>query len=383
MVAGAVTALVFAQTAKLSTAKQISANIAILSNQLPLTPEPRNDTTFISSTYARALFRAVADQGYDPALILTDEIIEVDAVSSSAQLDAAVFGRMYQRAIKLLNDESLGMASGCASPVGTFRMMCLCVIHRPCLAAIVRRSGEFLDICMPAGLKPCLSEEADSIGIGFATVARESGSVEALLADKTAVSIRTTLYLWHSLLNWFAGRYLPIQEVNFHFDEPERGQQWQSIFHCPVNFNKSRSMICFAPGALDAPNIQTERTLSVFLKSAPYRLIVPSFHDQRLGDRVLAIFGDDLTQALPGTHEVSRHLGISVSTLRRQLSEEGTSFQQLKDDHRQAAALQYLGSAELSLSDVSVLLGFIETSAFFRAFKRWTGQTPSEYRAHL
>ena len=349
-------------------------------DQLPLTPEPRSVTTFISSTYARALFRAVADQGYDPALILTDEAIEVDAVSTSAQLDAVVFGRMYQRAIKLLNDESLGMASGCPLPVGTFRMMCLCVIHRPCLAAIVRRSGEFLDICMPAGVKPCLSEEVDSIGIGFATVARESRSVEVLLADESSVSIRTTLYLWHSLLSWFAGRYLPIQEMNFHFHEPERGQQWQGIFHCPVNFNKTRSMICFKPGALDALNVQTERTLSVFLKSAPYRLIVPSFHYQKTGDRVLAIFGDDLTQALPGASEVSRHMGMSISTLRRQLAEEGTTFQQLKDDHRQAAALQYLGSAELSLSEVSVLLGFVETSAFFRAFKRWTGQTPSEYR---
>ena len=354
-----------------------------MSDQSPLTPESRIDTTFISATYARALFRAVADQGYDPALILTGETMEVNAVSKAAQLDAAVFGRMYQRAIKLLNDESLGMASGCPSPVGTFRMMCLCVIHRPCLASIVRRSGEFLDVCMPAGVKPCLSEEADSISIGFSTVVRESRSVEALLVDETSVSIRTTLYLWHSLLSWFAGRYLPIQEVNFHFDEPERGQQWQGIFHCPVNFNKTRTMICFAPGALDAPNVQTERSLSVFLKSAPYRLIVPSFHDQKPSDRVLAIFGDDLTQALPGASEISRHLGMSVSTLRRQLIEEGTSFQQLKDAHRRSAALQYLGSAELSLSEVSVLLGFVETSAFFRAFKRWTGQTPSEYRALL
>ena len=354
-----------------------------MSDQLPLVSEPRSGSTFISSAYARALFRAVADQGYEPALILIDEAIDVDAVSTSSQLDAAIFGRMYQRAIKLLNDESLGMANGCQSPVGTFRMMCLCVIHRPCLATIVRRSGEFLDICMPAGVKPCLFDEGRCSGIGFATVAREPRSVDVLLAEETPVSIRTTLYLWHSLLSWFAGRYLPMQKVNFHFDEPERGQQWQGIFHCPVNFNKPRSMICFESGALDALNIQTEKTLSVFLKSAPYRLIVPSFHDQKLGDRVLAIFGDDLTQALPGASDVSRHLGMSVSTLRRQLIEEGTSFQQLKDDHRQAAALQYLGSAELSLSEVSVLLGFVETSAFFRAFKRWTGQTPSEYRACL
>ena len=354
-----------------------------LSHQITLTPDLPVDSAFISSTYARALFRAVEEQGYDPALILTGEIIDVDGLSASTQVDAAVFGRMYHRATRLLNDESLGTASGCPLPLGTFRMMCLCVIHSPCLNAIVQRLSEFLDVCMPSGIKPALLEEMEGACIGFVPVARESRSIEALLAAETTVAIRTSLYLWHSMLNWFAGRYLPVQEVHFHFDEPKRGQHWQRIFHCPVRFNSPRSMICFEPGVLDTLNIQTEQTLSVFLKSAPYRLIVPSFRHQKLSDRVLAIFGDDFSQALPGACEVSRLLGVSVSTLRRQLNEEGSSFQQLKDDCRRAAALRYLDSADLSLSEVSALLGFNESSAFFRVFKRWTGQTPSEYRARM
>lgn len=346
-------------------------------------PVNDKDAAFISANYARALFVEVAKQGFDPSIILAEEQLSVERIESATQLDAAMFGRVYQRAIKLLNDESLGMVSGGAVATGTFRMMCLCIIHRPCLASVVRRAGEFLDICLTQGVKPERFDHKGGVCIGFTTVARDSRSINDILASEPPVFVRSSLYLWHSLLSWFAGRNLPLQEVVFDFDEPANREGWTGLFRCPVTFNGSRSMLCFDPGVLDSPNVQSEQSLSVFLKSAPYRLIVPSYFEQSLTDRVLALFGDDFTQALPGASEVSRQLGMSVSSLRRQLNDEGSSFQQLKDGCRHKAACQYLASSELSLAEISGLLGFDETSAFFRAFKRWTGQTPSEYRASL
>jgi len=341
------------------------------------------DVTYISANYARNLLRAVAEQGQDPSSILDDEPHSVESIESATMLDAVLFGRMYQRAIILLNDESLGMVSGGPVVTGTFRMMCLCTIHRPCLTAVVRRAGEFLDICLGEGVKPELYEYKDKTGIGFATVAQDMRCIEDILVTEHPVSVRSSLYLWHSLLSWFAGRHLPLQEVVFAFDPPARLESWSSLFRCPVTFNGDRSMLCFETGVLDSPNVQNEQSLSLFLKSAPYRLIVPSFYEQTLSERVRALFGDDFTQSLPAAVEVSRQLGMSVSSLRRQLNEEGSSFQQLKDECLSKAAMQYLAFNDLTLLEVSSLLGFDETSAFFRAFKRWTGSTPSQYRASL
>lgn len=322
-------------------------------------------------------------RGWDPSILFADEQLGVESVEGASMLDAAMFGRMYQRAIKLLNDESLGLVSGGQVVTGTFRMMCLCVIHRPCLVTVVRRAGEFLDICHTEGVKPARFDHQGRACIGFATVARDTRTIEEILSNEHQVCVRSSLYLWHSLLSWFAGRHLPLLEVVFDFDQPERIESWQNLFRCPVTFNGARSMLCFEPDTLDFPNVQNEQSLSVFLKSAPYRLIVPSYYEQTLCERVLALFGDDFTQPLPGAPEVGRQLGMSVSSLRRQLNDEGSSFQQLKDDCRLQAARQYLASSELALVEVSGLLGFDETSAFFRAFKRWTGQTPSEYRESL
>lgn len=78
---------------------------------------------------------------------------------------------------------------------------------------------------------------------------------------------------------------------------------------------------------------------------------------------------------------IAQHLHISPQTLRRHLREEGTSFQELKDQLRRDIAIYHLRRADLSLQQIAEQTGFSEPSAFHRAFKKWTGLTPGAYRA--
>ena len=77
---------------------------------------------------------------------------------------------------------------------------------------------------------------------------------------------------------------------------------------------------------------------------------------------------------------VADHLRMSARTLSRRLADEGTSHKAILDELRADLARRYLEDAELAISEVAFLLGFSEPSAFHRAFKRWTGQTPSQFR---
>ena len=74
---------------------------------------------------------------------------------------------------------------------------------------------------------------------------------------------------------------------------------------------------------------------------------------------------------------------MSPRTLRRKLTEAGTSYRALQDEVRQALAEELLSTGALTVSDVALRLGYAEAASFIRAFKRWTGRTPSAYlRAH-
>ncbi len=81
--------------------------------------------------------------------------------------------------------------------------------------------------------------------------------------------------------------------------------------------------------------------------------------------------------------EVARSLGTSPRSLHRRLSDEGTRFNDLLDQVRREFAEQYLARPRLAVTEVAYLVGFNDASAFFKAFRRWTGVTPSEYRVSL
>ena len=78
--------------------------------------------------------------------------------------------------------------------------------------------------------------------------------------------------------------------------------------------------------------------------------------------------------------ELSAQLNISEATIQRRLKNEGSSYQQLKNDIRRDMAIELLGKTTHTLQDISELLNFQDASAFHRAFKKWTGVSPGAYR---
>jgi AraC-like DNA-binding protein len=95
---------------------------------------------------------------------------------------------------------------------------------------------------------------------------------------------------------------------------------------------------------------------------------------------VRALLGNDFSRALPGLDEIAQRLHMTPATLHRRLGAEGTTFQRLKDECRRDVALALLRQQDLSGARIAERLGFSDASAFLRAFRKWTGLTPGEYR---
>ena len=97
-------------------------------------------------------------------------------------------------------------------------------------------------------------------------------------------------------------------------------------------------------------------------------------------DRIVNYLMTNAYLGVATLEEIASNFNITSRTLQRKLQEEGVSFQQLADSVRKTLALNYLKSGNYPLKEISYILGYNELSAFTRAFKRWTGFTPIDYR---
>ena len=81
-----------------------------------------------------------------------------------------------------------------------------------------------------------------------------------------------------------------------------------------------------------------------------------------------------------GLENVAEEFGISGRALQRNLSAENTSFNQMVKDIQKMMTFNYLEAKELSIDEIAYLVGYTETSSFYRAFKKWTGKTIPQYQ---
>lgn len=99
-----------------------------------------------------------------------------------------------------------------------------------------------------------------------------------------------------------------------------------------------------------------------------------------LRERIAQLLGPLLHGREPDLEEVAARLQLPTWTLRRKLAEEGTQFRSILNDTRRDLAMAYIRDTELAFGEIAYLLGFASAEAFQRAFKRWSGSTPGEFR---
>ena len=127
--------------------------------------------------------------------------------------------------------------------------------------------------------------------------------------------------------------------------------------------------------ALDAPLVSSDPALLAILTRAADELARATTSEPTLIAQVKRVLREVLRSADANVDFVARRLGLTGRSLQRRLKDDGTSFNAVRETVRRELADRYL-QERLSISEISFLLGFSEPSAFFRAFKRWTGTTP-------
>lgn len=164
-------------------------------------------------------------------------------------------------------------------------------------------------------------------------------------------------------------------EVAFTHRRPARTAEHARLFGAPVRFESAAPSLLFDRGWLDcrlpAPDAGGRATDA----AAPPALLPPL----ALPSRVAIEAATALAAGDPGLPAVARRLATSERTLQRRLRDHGTSYEAVVDDVRRLLALQYLNGREHTVNEIASRLGFSHRSPFIRAFRRWTGTTPTAF----
>jgi AraC-like DNA-binding protein len=136
----------------------------------------------------------------------------------------------------------------------------------------------------------------------------------------------------------------------------------------------------FAASVLDTPLRSADANLHDLMRRHAERMLQELPQALPITRRVKGLIAEELAGGHPGCAHIATRLQVSPRTLERRLELEGTTFTRLLEEVREGLALRYVGGQDLPLCEVAMLLGFSQTTAFHRAFRRWTGQTPLQYR---
>lgn len=169
--------------------------------------------------------------------------------------------------------------------------------------------------------------------------------------------------------------------VRFQHAAPPRSGRMPSLFRCRVEFAARAAEICLPRAPLALPVVHADsHLLDILARYADAQLAALRAPGDVAG-RATASIARQLGTAAPTLSSTARALAMSPRALQRRLAACGLSFRALADDVRRDLALKYIVHAGMSIADIAYLLHFSDGTAFDRAFKRWTGETPLAYRS--
>jgi len=169
--------------------------------------------------------------------------------------------------------------------------------------------------------------------------------------------------------------------AEFMHERPNERIDYEGILGCPVKFRAEWDGVVFAKETLRLPVIGADSKLLRVLQSACRKIIGPVRRKHDLIHSVREYVVQRLAKGAVPLDDVARRLGMSGKTLERRLRERGASYRALVEDIRRELAERYLADTDLRLQQIAYLVGYSEPAPLVRAFKRWTGSTPMQYRA--
>ena len=301
------------------------------------------------------------------AASLTPELLQdPDArVPLSAQL------KLWRAVVEHTESASIGLQIGCSLSAKQLGVVGYTMIYSQMLDQAYRRLARYMRIISEAVFFEVI-HDSDGVRLKFTThpyLVALRHPIEGQVAAILTIGQKIT-----------QTDFVPI-EINLPTPKPADTRAYREKFRCRVRFNQPEATILLTSEQIQLPVIAADGTLSGYLEElASTKLRALGTPLERFGDTVRRMLWSDLSAGRPELSNVASQLGISARTLQRRLRENGTSYTLVLDELRREVSSELLVDGNLAVSDVAYLLGYSEPSAFQRAFRRWHGLSPREFK---
>lgn len=328
----------------------------------------------ILASWTRALRKQLDALGLDSAELCQAAGLDPQLMDNpNARYPVTATTRLWQLAVQASGDPAIGLrVSRFVSPT-TFHALGYALVASGTLHEVFERIVRYHQVVSDA-LTLDLRQTGERYQFRFRIPEGSPAPADEAIDAFAAIYVRTCR-------NRLGRDYAPLA-VYLQRAEPLDPQPWHEVFRAPIFFAAEENLLEFACADFDSPledgNPELAEHNEAVLKRTLEQL-QPLTWERRVRTAIEA----QLPDGEPSAEHIAQTLHMSLRSLQRHLADEGFRFDLLLNQCRQNLAMQHMRDPRSSLSEIAYLLGFADTSSFSRAFKRWTGQTPSQYREGL
>ena len=333
----------------------------------------------VSVAYLQGLLDYLTRHGVDSAELLERVQLSPQILAQRDQrIAASTYLELLGHGVRLTGDEQLGLHLGEAVRPGYYGVLGYLIMSCATLADALHRQARYAALVGNLG-QVDLADEPPRAGLE----PQVAHSWQPLMPQQKRQLSEETLAGWVTFGHWISGLDIPPTEVRFQHSAPVDTSEYQRIFRCPVLFDQVDNALVFPKRLLATPLGQADAQVRLMLDAYADRLLGEIQQGHSVLDRARLELSRQLPEVGADLQQIAARLALSPRTLQRRLREAGLSFNQLVDETRQQLVLHYLRDPALELAEIAFLVGFSEPGSLARAFRRWTGQSPGEYRRSL
>ncbi|MGF6381663.1 AraC-like DNA-binding protein [Paraburkholderia atlantica] len=336
-------------------------------NRIPM----KSDKGTISVSLVEETLALATARGLDAGTFAEAAGIAAPMLASpKSRVSSAQYGALWAGIARALDDEFFGQDSHPMKSGSFIAMTQMALGARNGAQALARTVG-FMRLVLD-DLGATIDTDAERVRLKF---------VERAGTRKPAMFAYATYFiLVYGLVCWLVGRRIPLLEARFRCAAPPAAHEYRLMFCEDMYFDEPESYVDLDPAFLALPVIQTSRSARPFLRDAPGSFIVKYRNPGSLAARVRKTLRALPMSGWPAADQMAARLHVAEATMRRHLKQEGHTYQSIKDALRRDIAIAELQRTQRTIADIANAVGFAEPSAFHRAFRKWTGMRPTDYR---